>query len=477
MSRQGSIRWVIGIAFVAVFLRVIVLFAFPASFAEDPDAYRSIASTIAERGVFGLIDDNGTANSTVFRPPLYPWLLSFCVDGNGTVWNRVATLHIAMSTLMAIATFLAAQRLIGSLQSDSDRRGFTSSTNRLAAAAALMTIIDPILLRQSAELMTETLAALLAAITILLWAVCFPVSSNVPRFRVPVLAGLGVSLGLSYLCRPTFLVWGVFLVLALLVQRNTVGSDSRKSLGRLAGFRDRLRLNWVCAVAVLVPLAMAVFSWTIRNHRVAGHYVWATTHGGYTLLLANNESFYDYLRDRELGETWDAEPFFQAYDHRYDGDPTTEAFWRRDWSNRERLRTATSEYEDDRLCYESAKATIIRQPGMFVWSCLVRAGRFWSPLPYLVGDRSTIAISVVAVYYTIIILAVLIALVRWRTRILGPRWWAIGLLVFALTAVHAVYWSNLRMRAPVMPGLAIVAVAAFLGLGRTTRLSVEADST
>jgi hypothetical protein len=35
------------------------------------------------------------------------------------------------------------------------------------------------------------------------------------------------------------------------------------------------------------------------------------------------------------------------------------------------------------------------------------------------------------------------------------------LLCVAFTAVHTFYWTNLRMRAPLMPFVAMVAVAAF----------------
>ncbi len=35
------------------------------------------------------------------------------------------------------------------------------------------------------------------------------------------------------------------------------------------------------------------------------------------------------------------------------------------------------------------------------------------------------------------------------------------MLVVALSVTHAVYWSNLRMRAPAMPFIAIVAAYAF----------------
>lgn len=39
----------------------------------------------------------------------------------------------------------------------------------------------------------------------------------------------------------------------------------------------------------------------------------------------------------------------------------------------------------------------------------------------------------------------------------GWLWWF--LLALSFTAVHAVYWTDMRMRAPLMPGVAVAAAA------------------
>jgi hypothetical protein len=49
----------------------------------------------------------------------------------------------------------------------------------------------------------------------------------------------------------------------------------------------------------------------------------------------------------------------------------------------------------------------------------------------------------------------------WRLgwRLLQPPWiWGV-LLCVAFTAVHTFYWTNMRMRAPLMPFVAVVAAA------------------
>ncbi|MEO1614253.1 MAG: hypothetical protein AAFV88_00300 [Planctomycetota bacterium] len=414
------------------------------AFTSDPDAYRAIAITIASENVFGLLGEAGTPRSTAFRPPLYPWLLSFCTSGNALAFLRVAFLHVALAAVMSSATFLGARRLLAELSPG-------RLPDRLAALAAGLAVLDPILIRQSTELMTETLAATLAAIVIVLWT-SLPGCSMKMRSAANSLA-IGVTLALAYLCRPTFLVWAVLMVFAILVIH-----WSRKRFVAGASF----------AMLMALPVALAVTAWTIRNDRAIGHPVWATTHGGYTLLLANNDLFYDYLDSGSWGEPWQADAFFLAHAHRYNGDPREAAFWRQDWTGVEATAQSIDEYGDDRLCYDAAKATIKRRPTEFVWSCVVRVARLWSPFPHQVRGRSQVAMVAVGGFYLAVSIAVMVAIVRWNRRLLMRKWWAIGMLVFTLSGVHAVYWSNLRMRAPAIPGLMILAVASCLPKSATT---------
>jgi hypothetical protein len=243
---------------------------------------------------------------------------------------------------------------------------------------------------------------------------------------------LGVLLALAYLCRPTFLVWAVLLVAALAVR-------SRRQSTR-----------WSNLFPLFIPIlivAGSVGAWTIRNQVAIGHPVWATTHGGYTLLLGNNSMFYDHLRTSKPGDVWNADPFLEAYQNRYDGEVSP-----------------VSEQADDQRAYEEAKLTIQKQPGMFVYSCFVRLARLWSPLPHQVEGRSTAANIAVGLFYTGIDVLCLVGLFKLRRHLLD-RFMLAGLtLALTLSLVHSVYWSNMRMRAPVMPALAVMAAA---GLGRS----------
>ena len=113
--------------------------------------------------------------------------------------------------------------------------------------------------------------------------------------------------------------------------------------------------------------------WAIRNQIQFGRPIVTTTHGGYTLLLANNPEFYEWLRHGGWGSVWQADQF------------NSDWFWSRPRDNWGR----SSELKDDSQAYDEAWQTIRSQPGTFLYACAVRIGRFWSPLPHqLTADET-----------------------------------------------------------------------------------------
>lgn len=419
---------------IAALIRGVVCFLALSSYESDPDAYRAIAETLAETGVFGLIAPSGETVPSAFRPPLYPLVLSWLVIDGKLSAVAIALFHSLLGATTVMLTFLAARRLLGG-----------AYRQPVGYVAAALVLVDPILIRQSTEVMTETLATFLAVAVIWWWAEAIR-SQSIGRSFV-----LGALIVLAYFCRPTFLVWGLLLAIGMLAVR------SSRENGR----------RWVHAAIVAAVLATSVVGWTIRNSRSIGHPVWATTHGGYTLLLANNPSFYEYLRTGSWGEVWDSASFLHAYQYRFDGAPSTEAFWQKEWSGPSAMERGAvigvSEYDDDRLAYEAAKATIRREPGMFVWSCVIRVARLWSPIPHATTQRSWAVTTAVGIWYVAVYIAVLLGTWKlWNRRESIPcsAWWPVAALLLTLTAVHAVYWSNMRMRAPAIPALAILAAAS-----------------
>ncbi len=75
-----------------------------------------------------------------------------------------------------------------------------------------------------------------------------------------------------------------------------------------------------------------------------------------------------------------------------------------------------------------------------------------------------VTIAAVTIYYSGFTLLVLAGIWRIGRRLLTPRYAAAVALLLSLFAVHTFYWSNLRMRAPAVPALAIFAA---IGLCRS----------
>ena len=115
----------------------------------------------------------------------------------------------------------------------------------------------------------------------------------------------------------------------------------------------------------------------------------------------------------------------------------------------------------DSTCYNSARADISTRPLMFVYSCFYRIGQLWSPLPHrLTADESwkrALLRYATCAWYLGVYAAALAGAWQLRKKLLRSPWiWGV-LLCLVFTGVHTLYWSNLRMRAPLMPFVAIVA--------------------
>jgi 4-amino-4-deoxy-L-arabinose transferase-like glycosyltransferase len=376
-----------------VAIRFAILFFFADGLRQDPDHYRALADNLSSVGVFGSGNQ-----PTAYRPPLYPLLLYFVSLGQPiTPWG-VGVFHL----LLGVATtgcsyFLAKSWKLG---------------NRSWLAACLVAC-DPILLRQSTQVMTETLATLCAVICLLCLARAGARGKPVDTILT------GVVLGLACLCRTSFLAY-VCLVFPVLV------CCSSK--------RDR----WKILLEFSLGFCLVLAPWTVRNMVCFGRPVFATTHGGYTLRLGNNPAYYEFLRQRRWGQTWDVADTLP--DHR----------------------SAASEIHFDRNNYRAAWQCIRQQPANAAHACLVRLGSLWSLVPHPLqnpeplGER--IARYTVGIWYLAVYSLILVGLRNPGHPIRRSTWhWGL-LLCLSLTAVHCFYWSNMRMRAPLMPVLALLAV-------------------
>jgi 4-amino-4-deoxy-L-arabinose transferase-like glycosyltransferase len=403
----------------ALIIRGRVMQANSAALLEDPDRYRSVAWGIFRHSTIGFyVGERGLDRPpTASRPPLYPLVLSIADFINDDFEPfGFGFLHVLLGVGTIGIGWLLAQRM-----------GIPWQTALLAAA---LITIDPLLLHQSTQLMTETLATFLAAATLL----ALLHSAQDARLRWALAAG--ALLGLCILCRPTFLAWAALVVPAFVFVAN-----GRRPVLRAA-------LMTFCAALMLMP-------WAVRNQRLFGRPIITTTHGGATLLLANNPSFYEYLRSAPWGSVWDAATFYRDWKPHRDALPL-------------RAVPGTSAYDEvaiDRLAYEAAWQNIGRQKEMFAFACLVRVGRLWNVLPHATGsDESTSRRGqryAVAMWYVLEFALALIGAWNLGSRWLQAPWVFALLLVLSFTVVHMLYWTDMRMRAPLA---VVIALAAAQGV-------------
>lgn len=410
---------------------------------QDPDAYQAIAETLAANGVFGLTTPDGQVIATSFRPPLFPAILSLLIDREGTVDSGLlAVFHLIIGLLTAVFTYLGTRSLLS-------RRCGSSITERISLFAAVLVLIDPILIQQSTVAMTETLAAFFVSGLFYCYSAQL---SNPLRWRFTLSQGLLFTL--AYFCRPTFLAWALVLLLGetcftLLVTKDKLSQERWK------------RLLHIATVASF--LFIAVSSWKERNRQATGYPVWATTHGGYTLLLGNNPLFYEHLQQRGMLDRWDATQFTEAYRYRFGGDGSELDFWfdqNAKASAPQQPSPNLTEHEDDQWSYNAAIATIKRSPDTFLYAMTNRIYRLWTPIPFPTPQRSKAKRIVISLYYISLYLTAFLGIVFFKNWAGWRSLWMLLSLSISLTMVHALYWSNLRMRAPAIPLIATCAAGA-----------------
>ena len=409
MNRERAILLVV--VLFAMTVRIAAFMVWPDLPKQDTDGYLGIAQN--------LVDGNGYANgatgkATAFRPPLFPLLIALC----SYVPFGFRILQVVAGTISVWLTGIIATRL----------------RLRLPWLPAAMVACDPILIAYTPRAMTEVVSALTLAM--LLW-VLVPTTRKPTRLRAFV---VGCVFGVAVLCRPT--------VLALVPFAGVVFLISMREFDRKDVFR------WgVCAG---VGFGVLVVPWTLRNMMNLKSPVFATTHGGYTLLLGNNPEFYDTVARGSWKTVWDSLPW-QA-------------------TLREELVSSDVNMEDevavDGWMYQRAKSNIRADPSGFGSACLVRLRRFWNFAP-LVEQQSAIVMWGMRIFYAFVFAGLVATVFRqWH---LETRWFflvAVSMLL-AFTLVHLFYWSNTRMRAPLTVPIAILSVRGWLGQLPSASKSVE----
>lgn len=395
-------RWsILAVVFLAVALRGLAMTRGSGRF-EDPDNYLPLARSLAQGRGLSL-----AGRPTAYRPPLYPILLAPLVAGLGDqAATGVAILHLVLgagTTLLAAA----AARTMGLSRGRS-------------IAAALIVAGDPVLIAQSRAVMTETTTAFLLALSLFGLAI--------GGARGGILGG--VAAGLAALARPSVLPGAGLIAITWAI------TARRKPRGLLP------------VALYLASIALVIAPWAARNLIVLGEPVWTTTHGGYTLALANNPTYYRDVLNADSERVWTGRDQW---------------LW---WDQVNRETALMTEPEADRFLRYRVVQLARDRPADFARAALDRLSRFWalapSPVVYSRGVRVVVACWTLPLWIALVLGAIRPGARRWPGV-------AAGLTILGLTGVHALYWTDMRMRAPIVPAIALVAA------GATCRLRTGSD--
>lgn len=401
---------------------------------QDIDAYLEIARHLAAGDGFQM---GQPPHLTAYRPPLYPLLMAALFVCGGTT-ATLGLMQVILGTITTALTYRIGQLL---------RLGPAS----LLAAACVA--IDPLLLQYTSLPMTETLCAMLVAMWC--WVLLeFPdcllsnqrsdpssgatgsASANYQRWAYPLLHG--ACFGLICLCRPGFLAAVGFMGLWLMA---TIVLNWRLMTA------NALRQFVLACLWSLLGLAIVLTPWVVRNAVVVGKATPATTHGGYTLLLANNPVFYHEVAAQPWGTVWQGHSLNR---------------WQLELESQmaaEGIRP-DDEVSRDRWMYRRAWSHIRAEPALFARACLWRGLRFWDLAPWrMPTGYSKFLFWGTALFYGLVTCGMCIGMTR-LTAIEWRTWSLLLLLPLTLWLTHLVYWTDMRMRAPVIPILALLAARA-----------------
>jgi len=298
---------------------------------------------------------------------------------------------------------------------------------RIGMMAAAITAIAPSLIGFSVLLLSETLFATAALVS--LWCMVRLVAAHsrgAGRGRLfSWAAWVGIAIGVAVYVRPSWLLFAPLFGMLLVVSL-----AKRRQLWEGAALAA---VVVVCTYATLLP-------WAYRNFQVTGHWVFTTL--------------------------WVGPSLYDGFNPQATGDSNMEFF------ERDRPMDRMSEYEVDRYYRDQAWTFIRENPRRAIALVAGNLVRFWMPWPNAKQFGGLGPRIAVAAFFIPVLLA---AVYGWLT---GPRnfWgWAISLgPILYFSAIHAVFLGSLRYRLPVEYPLCI---ASAVGLEQLMRRFVARTTT
>ncbi|HUT32708.1 MAG TPA: glycosyltransferase family 39 protein [Planctomycetota bacterium] len=378
----------------------VIQFRGGALFGPDAPSYDQLAISLLEgkglqkwdyQGLF--TDPNKAILVRSFRPPLLPVLLAgiYAVEGHDYAAARIVMALLGAATCVVVMRI--ARRLSGAAA---------------ALIAGVLAAVYPRLVYYSGSIVTETPYTLLLAITVAVLLGAQKADAGLWRWPVA-----GALLGLATLCRSALLGFVPFACVWTLVVRPRKRRAAWEAALLAAGF-----------VAAMAP-------WWGRNAAIHGRFVPATTEGGFTLWVTNND--------------------------RADGGG--HCFWPEDRASFDGL----SEVEIDVRFRQMGCAWVRSHPGRFLRLAAAKFVRFWRLWPHASEPSvGVVAAAVAGATFTPVLLLALWGAVaarrRWRDLLL------LYLLFLYCTLLHVTLMAITRYRLPLEPFLIVLAAYGLVEL-------------
>lgn len=369
----------------------------------DQGDYHRLAVKFRSSGIFG------EPEQLAYRAPLYPILL-------GNVYSRFGT---------SIVTGRGFNWLLGGLMATVAAMIAYNISQSLKAAwlAAGLVWLNSYWWLLQTELMPENLTAVLLGISIWCWpnfsARTRAVGRRVQKHGAWVAAS-GLFLGLSLLCKPTFLpVLGILPIIAVIFSP----ASQRQS---------QVAFGLIFVLVALIPLG----GWSYRNYRALKEWVPVTTGSGEVFWGAHAPETIATAKG-----SWTNQPLPEEYQARIDAAPSaqreilsSEVRWEAGWAN--------------------LRGTSVADLAVHF---LLKPLRLWSPSVYFEGQGLWWILKLPLIAFNALVLGTFFYQLR-RDYTIRPL---VLSLVIALTATCLVFWGTIRFQYILLPIIAAVAAQAY----------------
>jgi hypothetical protein len=351
-----------------------------------------------------------------FRPPLYPLFIA-------SIWSVLPGSILAIKLAQVVLHGLTCWLLF--------KTAYLLTENRVISfLGALVFTVNPIFLYNAAALQSEVLDTLFVTLVLFLFIRMIVTGKTDLKNALYV----GVALGLAALCKPSALGVGIILAAAFFVLM----------------FRKKGSL--AASALMVAVMFLTVLPWTLYISRSKGEFILINDAGGFNLWLGNNISWIPFF-EGNFSSNEEADAYEESIvKQRQDQIAAWEAAY--GYSN-------LSSTEREKLWQAKAIENIRQDPGLTARLLLLKLWIFWRPFtsPYAYStSKVVLSALVMAPLYLFGLLGLWTALRDERSR---KAAWLFIVLTVAVTAIHVVIISSMRLRLPYIDPL----LSVFAGIG------------